>query len=220
MIFFCKVFVYKTILPFIIAFTFHIIISVIFYFILICLFWISVDILCQYCYVHIIIAILPVDFQPGIAMVAAWARVHGKQCIDIWDGVHHDDVIKWKHFPRYWPFVWRIHRSPVNSPHKGQWRGALIFSLICGWINGWVNKREAGDLRRHRGHYDRWLSAKTAVTPLLAHWSYCSLALSQSHRNVMSSDWQFSANRHFSNGAMSLHGTFPLKYFKHSAVPM
>ena len=39
----------------------------------------------------------------------------------------HDDVIKWKHFPRYWPFVWGIHRSPVNSPHKGQWRGALMF---------------------------------------------------------------------------------------------
>ena len=50
----------------------------------------------------------------------------------------HDDVIKWKHFPRYWPFVRRIHRSPVNSPHKGQWRGALMFSLICAWINGWV----------------------------------------------------------------------------------
>ena len=43
---------------------------------------------------------------------------------------------------------------PVNSPHKGQWRGALMFSLICVWINGWVNNREAGDLRRHRGHYD------------------------------------------------------------------
>ena len=43
---------------------------------------------------------------------------------------------------------------PVNSPHKGQWRGALMFSLICVWINGWVNSREAGDLRRHRGHYD------------------------------------------------------------------
>ena len=51
----------------------------------------------------------------------------------------HDDVIKWKPFPRYWPFVRRIHRSPVNSPHKGQWRGALMFCLICAWINGWVN---------------------------------------------------------------------------------
>ena len=66
----------------------------------------------------------------------------------------HDDVIKWKHFPRYWPFVWRIHRSPMISPHKGQRRGALMFSLICVWINGWVNNGEAGDLRRYRAHYD------------------------------------------------------------------
>ena len=43
---------------------------------------------------------------------------------------------------------------PVNSPHKGQWRGALAFSLICVWINGWVNIRETGDLRRYRAHYD------------------------------------------------------------------
>ena len=66
----------------------------------------------------------------------------------------HDDVIKREHFPRYWPFVRGIHRSPVNSPHKGQWRGALMFPLICTWINGWVNNREAGDLRRHRTHYE------------------------------------------------------------------
>ena len=66
----------------------------------------------------------------------------------------HDDVIRWKHFPRYWPFVRGIHRSPVNSPHKGQWRGALMFSLICAWINDWVNNRESGDLRRHRADYD------------------------------------------------------------------
>ena len=66
----------------------------------------------------------------------------------------HDGVIKWKHFPRYRPFVRGIHLSPVNSPHKGQWRGALMFSLICAWINAWVNNREAGHLRRHRAHYD------------------------------------------------------------------
>ena len=66
----------------------------------------------------------------------------------------HDDVIKWKHFLHYWPFVQGIHRSPVNSPHKGQWPGALMFSLICVWINGCVNNREAGDLRRYRAHYD------------------------------------------------------------------
>ena len=66
----------------------------------------------------------------------------------------HDNVIKWKHFPRYWPFVWGIHRSPVNSPHKGQWRRAFMFSLICAWINRWVNTRETGDVRRYRSHYD------------------------------------------------------------------
>ena len=66
----------------------------------------------------------------------------------------HNVDIKWKHFPRYWPFVRGIHRSPVNSPHRGQWRGALMFSLMCVWINGWVNNREAGDVRRYRAHYD------------------------------------------------------------------
>ena len=81
----------------------------------------------------------------------------------------HDDVIKWKHFPRYWPSVRRIHRSSVNSPHKGQWRGALMFSFMCARINSWVNNREAGDLRRYRHHYDvivmwnKWLSIDTYI---------------------------------------------------------
>ena len=66
----------------------------------------------------------------------------------------HDDVIKWKHFPRYWPFVRGFRRSPVNSPHKGQWRGALTFSLIYARTNSWANSRDAGVLRRHRAYYD------------------------------------------------------------------
>ena len=66
----------------------------------------------------------------------------------------HDDVIKWEHFPRYWPFVREIHWSPVSSPHKGLWRGALMFSLICAWMDDWVSNREAGDLRRPRAHYN------------------------------------------------------------------
>ena len=53
-----------------------------------------------------------------------------------------------------WPFVQGIHLFPVNSPHKGQWRGALVFSLICVSLNGWENNREAGDLRRYRAYYD------------------------------------------------------------------
>ena len=67
---------------------------------------------------------------------------------------YHDDIIKWKHFPRNWPFVRGIHRSPINSAHKGQWRGALMFSLIFTWIKSSINNREAGNLRHHRAHYD------------------------------------------------------------------
>ena len=81
-----------------------------------------------------------------------WAIRHGG---NNWDRIlPHDDVIEWKHLPRYWPFVRGIHRSPVNSPHKGQWRGAFMFSLICARINGWVNNHEVGDLRSHHTHYD------------------------------------------------------------------
>ena len=51
--------------------------------------------------------------------------------------------------------------GPVNSRHEGQWRGALMFPLICAWINGWVNNRKAGDLRRHRAHYDVGVMCKS-----------------------------------------------------------
>ena len=73
--------------------------------------------------------------------------------LNVWIGWH-DDVIKWKLFPCYWPFMRGTHRSMVNSPHKGQWRGVLMFSMIYGWINGLVNYGEAGDLRRNRAHYE------------------------------------------------------------------
>ena len=79
------------------------------------------------------------------------------------DAHPHDYVIKRKHLPRYWPSVRGIHRSPVNSPHKGQWRGALMFSLIWTWINGWVNNGEAGDFRCHRAHYDVTVMSDTPV---------------------------------------------------------
>ena len=64
----------------------------------------------------------------------------------------------WRHqievFPRYWPFLRGIHWSPVDSPHNGQWRGALMLSLMCAWTNGSSIKRDAVDLRRHRAHDD------------------------------------------------------------------
>ena len=53
-----------------------------------------------------------------------------------------DELIKWKHFPRYWPFVRGIHRSLVNSPHKGQWRRAFIFFYLR--LNKGLSKQSRG----------------------------------------------------------------------------
>ena len=87
-------------------------------------------------------------------------------------GLTHDDVIKWKHFSHYWPFL----RSLANSPRKGQLHGALIFPLICTWTNFWINDHDTGDLRRHRAHYDvtvmdytndpevLWIAAKMVIS--------------------------------------------------------
>ena len=106
----------------------------------------------------------------NVFITKKWTRCHWSEIIRI----AHDDVIIWKHFQRYWSFVRKIHRSPVNSPHKGQWRWALIFSLSCVWTNGWANTREAGDLRRHRAPYDVIIMAfeiprNLAVLQVLTH---------------------------------------------------
>ena len=50
------------------------------------------------------------------------------------DSVYHDDVIKWKHFPRYWPFVRGIHRSVLRSFDA-------FFDLR---LNGWLSKQSWG----------------------------------------------------------------------------
>ena len=149
----------------------------------------------------------------------------------------HDDVIKWKHFPRNWPFVRWIHRSPVNSPHKGQWRGALMFSLICVWINDWVNDGEAGDLRRYRIHYDVTVMVTEALksgllccdvspcfcmTIVIQRWGsiqnaddhhiyYCCVMLSRVYIVYAPSQWKITL--HCNHGRLSLpvriHKTIP-----------
>ena len=101
----------------------------------------------------------------------------------------HDDVTKWKHFPIYWPFARWIHRSPVNSLHKGQWRGTLMFSFICAWINGWVNNGDADDLRHHRGHYDvtvmKWYNLMNILTVYVSR----SFALLSTDTGVRNAHW-------------------------------
>ena len=102
-----------------------------------------------------------------------WRNANIPSCIIII--IIHNDVMKWKHFPRYWSFVRGIHQSTMNSPPKGQWRGSLMLSLICAWTNGWVNNRDAGDLRRHRAHYD--VNVMSYVT-----WASCRTACSEWHQ--------------------------------------
>ena len=89
--------------------------------------------------------------------------------------VDNDDKLKRKRFTRYWPFVPGIHRSSVNSPHKSQWRGALIFPLICVWTHDWVNTRNAGDWRSHRAQYD------VTVMPILLWGGACSFNVYYNH---------------------------------------
>ena len=101
-------------------------------------------------HLHMTHVIIDLHTQPGLICHQLF-NVHQQLVVE---ENSDDDLIKWKHFPSYWPFVRGIHRSPVNSPHKGQWRGVLMFSKICAWIIGWVNNCEAGDLRCHCAHYD------------------------------------------------------------------
>ena len=63
--------------------------------------------------------------------------------------------------------------SPVSGdfPHKGQWRGAFVFSLICAWTNGWSNNRHAGDLRRHQVHYDVTLMCENDFADDVLHFT-------------------------------------------------
>ena len=96
------------------------------------------------------ILFIKTHFTGEHTLYISWRRTHPY----IYISCFHDDIMKWKYVPRYWPFVWGIHRSPVNSPHKGQWRGALMFFFICAWPNGWINNQDTDDFRRHRAHYD------------------------------------------------------------------
>ena len=88
-------------------------------------------------------------------MLMLWRRALQ---IFIWFPIH-DDIIKLKHFPHYWPFMQGIHQSPVNSPHKGQWRRALMFSLICT-----LNKRSS------KQSWGWWFE-----TPSRSLWCHCNV---------------------------------------------
>ena len=84
--------------------------------------------------------------------------------LDVWPGTspvatekRHNDVIEWKHFPPYWPFVRGIHRSPVNSHHKRP-----VTRSLCVSFDLRLNKRLSKQSKR------RWFEK-----PLRSFWRHC-----------------------------------------------
>ena len=68
--------------------------------------------------------------------------------------IAHDDIIKYKRFTHYWPFV------------RGMTVTRNLVSLICIWTNAWASNGDAGDLRHHRTHHD------VNVMPYSMVWCY------------------------------------------------
>ena len=87
-----------------------------------------------------------------------WLKGSSKYFFYIKGNIDEGDSTWWRH--QMETFFALLAVCAGTSPHKGQRRGALMFSLICAWINSWINNREAGDLRRHRAHYDATVMMK------------------------------------------------------------
>ena len=145
---------------------------------------------------------------------------------------YHEDVIKWKHFPRYLPFVRGIHRSPVNSPHKASDAELRCFLWPTpAWNSSWVNNGDARDLRRHRTHYDVTVMTNRRlerfpvidnINPPLAYWSQCSAEVLEKMEQMTHDIGKYGDIGNFS-GVSSItltlviskvwgHGPLPTKY--------
>ena len=117
---------------------------------------------------------------------------------------NHDDVIKWKRFPRYCPFVRGLYRLPVDFHHKGQRRAALMLCLICAWTNRWANNRDAGDLRRHCVHCVTTNHTLITTYPpylvfldcKISKWKYCCRNMVIKHIYTLQSQYCFLGYRY------------------------
>ena len=119
--------------------------------------------------------------------------------------ISHDDVIKWKHFPRHWHFVRGIHRSPVNSPKKGQWRGALIFFFglrlnkrLSKQQWGWWFETPSRSLWRLVMYGSTLIPARiTSCTDYEVWWNYLSISKLQRRSMwlLMLSQWYNQSNK-------------------------
>ena len=112
----------------------------------------------------------------------------------------HDDVIQWKHFPRYWSFVGRIYRSPVNSPHNGQWRGTLMFifylrpnkRLCKQWWGCWFETpssplwRHCNVLRKNKAKQSmNHVRKSLAISSLFVNWCHCHIDCAICHNGYV-----------------------------------
>ena len=75
----------------------------------------------------------------------------------------HDDVLRWKPFPYYWPFVRGIQWSLVESPHKGPIMQALRY-LCCVGPHKLFNKQ-----LNVRWFETTWRSCDVIVMSLMLH---------------------------------------------------
>ena len=71
---------------------------------------------------------------------------------------------KLKHFPRYWPFVRGMHRSPVNSPQRSVTRSFDVFFDLC------LNQQLSKQWRR------QWFG-----TPSSSSWRHCNGTIPSGH---------------------------------------
>ena len=100
-----------------------------------------------------------------------------------------DDVIKWKHFPRYRPFMSGIRRS--YSLHKAS--DAEVWCFL--WSAPEKKKRlsrDAGDLRRYRSHYDVTTMASLyffmqlqSTSPQVTWWPSSGLKLMTANKDAL-----------------------------------
>ena len=164
-------------------------------------------------------AVAACSMVPDIAPVNGAIIINNDDRHNVWPETvwrMHDDVIKWKPFPRYWPFLRGIHRLPLNSPHKGQWCGALLLSLICVWINGWVNNREAGDLRRDRAHQDVivmvWVVCPCYIVRLSWH---CDAVRAPAYLSILIHLMAYSRRYQSLNEPLLAHSSLRWLYFEH-----
>ena len=77
--------------------------------------------------------------QLSIRPLTNWslATPHSSPMSECWHRwvTYYCDVMIWKHFPHYWPFVRRIHRSPANQTGLVMWCFGFHFIMLNRLLN-------------------------------------------------------------------------------------